>query len=142
MWYYSLSTVQQGEFLKDQSGILVLQRLHNFEPVATKTLHYFLQCINFSGKRCRFLWRKLEQSFLQYIIFFPSFFFFFFFFFVFFFIGPHLQHMEIPRLGVESELQLLAYTTATAMQDPSRACNLHHSSRQCQIPNPLNEARD
>ena len=26
--------------------------------------------------------------------------------------------MEVPRLGVESELQLLAYTTAIAMQDP------------------------
>ena len=29
-----------------------------------------------------------------------------------------LRHMEIPTLGVESELQLLAYTTAIAMQDP------------------------
>ena len=27
--------------------------------------------------------------------------------------------MEVPRLGVKSELQLLAYGTATAMQDPS-----------------------
>ena len=27
--------------------------------------------------------------------------------------GPHLQHMEVPRLGVELELQLLAYTTGT-----------------------------
>ena len=27
---------------------------------------------------------------------------------------PHLWYMEIPRLGVKSELQLLAYTTATA----------------------------
>ena len=26
--------------------------------------------------------------------------------------------MEIPRLGVKSELQLLAYTTATAMREP------------------------
>ena len=33
-------------------------------------------------------------------------------------LGPHLWHMEVPRLGVESELQLPAYTTATAMQDP------------------------
>ena len=32
------------------------------------------------------------------------------------FLGQHPQHMEIPRLGVESELQLPAYTTATAMQ--------------------------
>ena len=27
-------------------------------------------------------------------------------------------HMEVPRLGVESELPLLAYTTATATPDP------------------------
>ena len=36
----------------------------------------------------------------------------------FFFLGPHLQHMDVPRLGVKLELYLLAYTTATAMQDP------------------------
>ena len=40
-----------------------------------------------------------------------------FFFFSFVFLGPHMQHMEVPRLGVELELQLLAYTTATAMWD-------------------------
>ena len=28
------------------------------------------------------------------------------------FLGPHLRHMEVPRLGVKTELQLLAYTTA------------------------------
>ena len=49
-------------------------------------------------------------------------------FFFLFFKGPHLQHMEVPRLGVKSELQLLSYATATAMQDPSRVCNLHHSA--------------
>ena len=46
------------------------------------------------------------------------------------------------RLGVKSELQLPAYTTATAIQDPSHVCNLYHSSRQHQILNPLSEARD
>ena len=29
-------------------------------------------------------------------------------------LGPHPQHMEAPRLGVESELQLPAYITVTA----------------------------
>ena len=48
--------------------------------------------------------------------------------------------MEVPRLGVESELQLLAYTTVTAMPDPSYACDLHHSSEQHQILNPPSEA--
>ena len=40
--------------------------------------------------------------------------------------------MEIPRLGIISELQLPAYTTATAMWDLSCVCNLHHNSQQGQ----------
>ena len=36
----------------------------------------------------------------------------------FFKIGMHLRYMEVPRLGVESELQLLAYTIATARSKP------------------------
>ena len=50
--------------------------------------------------------------------------------------------MEVPSLGTELELQLPAYTTATATSDPSHVCNLHHSSRQRQMPHPLTEARD
>ena len=42
------------------------------------------------------------------------------------FLGLHLRHVEVPRLGVESELQLPAYTTATVTQ----------------ILNPLIETRD
>ena len=53
-----------------------------------------------------------------------------------------MRHMEVPRLGVESELQPPAYTRATAMPDPSRICDLHHSLRQCWILNPLSEVRD
>ena len=41
--------------------------------------------------------------------------------------------MEIPRLEVESELPLLAYTTVTAIRDPSLVCNLLHNSVQCWI---------
>ena len=61
-------------------------------------------------------------------------------FFSLFLLALHPQHMEVPRLGVESELQLLAAATAT--WDPSCYCDLHHRSRQCQILNPLSEARD
>ena len=61
---------------------------------------------------------------------------------IFFFLRPNLWHMEIPRLGVELELQLPAYTTNSAMPDPSCICNLHHSLKQCQILSPLREARD
>ena len=50
--------------------------------------------------------------------------------------------MEVPRLGIESELQLPAYITAAAMQDPNRIFNLHHSSWHRQILKPLSEARD
>ena len=66
-----------------------------------------------------------------------------FFLSFFFFLGLHLWHMEVPRLRVKSELQLPAYSTATATPDlPSRVCNLHNSSRQRQILNPLSEDRD
>ena len=58
------------------------------------------------------------------------------------FLGLHLQLAEVPRLGVESELQLPAYATATATPDPSCICDLRHSSQQCLILNPLSEARD
>ena len=62
---------------------------------------------------------------------FNFFFLFFFLFFLFFFLWPYLQHMEVSGLGVKSELQLLAYATATTTQDLSHVCNLHHSSWQC-----------
>ena len=62
----------------------------------------------------------------------------------FFFLNSHTHSIwkEVPRLGVEFELQLLAYTTATAMQDPSHICKLHHNSWQRQILNPLSKVRD
>ena len=41
--------------------------------------------------------------------------------------------MEVPQLGVELELHLLAYTIATAMPDPSYICDLQHTSWQRQI---------
>ena len=67
------------------------------------------------------------------------------FLFSFFFFG---LFRDIPavyggsRRGVKMELQLPAYATATAMPDPNRVCDLHHSSQQCQIFKPLNKARD
>ena len=35
-----------------------------------------------------------------------------------FFLGPHPWHMEVPRLGVEPELQLPVYTTAHSNANP------------------------
>ena len=63
-------------------------------------------------------------------------------FFFLFLLGLHLQHMEVLRLEVDLELQLPAYTIATAMPDLSCVCDLHHSSWPCQILNPLSEAGD
>ena len=54
--------------------------------------------------------------------------------------------MEILRLGVESELQLPAYTIATAyptaMWDPSCVCDLYYRVKKCRILNPPSGAKD
>ena len=63
-------------------------------------------------------------------------------FFFWSFLGPHSLHVEVPRLGVQSELQQPAYPRATATRDPSRVCDLPYSSRQCRILNPLSKARN
>ena len=55
---------------------------------------------------------------------------------------PHPWHIEVLRLRVKLELQLPAYITVTATQDPSHVCDLHHSPGQRWIPDPLNETRD
>ena len=49
---------------------------------------------------------------------------------VFFLLGPNPRHREVPRLGVESELQLQVYATATATATATPDLN------------PLSEARD
>ena len=54
----------------------------------------------------------------------------------------HLRHMEVPSPGVQLELQLLAYTTATAMPDPSWVFDLYRGLWQHGILNPLGKARD
>ena len=59
-------------------------------------------------------------------------------FYFFCFLGPHLWHIEVPRLGGKSELQL----PATATQNLNLVSTLNHSSQQHQILNPLSEARD
>ena len=57
-----------------------------------------------------------------------------------FFQGLHLQHMEVLRLGVQRELQLPAYATAT----PDPNCKLQPTLQlwAMQILNPLRESRD
>ena len=50
------------------------------------------------------------------------------------------QYMDLPRLGLELQLHLPAYTIATAMPDPSSICDSNPSSQQCQILSSLSEA--
>ena len=64
----------------------------------------------------------------------------YFFFFSPCFLRLHPWHVEVPRLGVESKLQLPAHTTAT--RDPSRVCDLQPQLMAMRIPNPLSGARD
>ena len=58
------------------------------------------------------------------------------------FLWLHQRRMEVPRLRVESEVQLPAYTTATATRDLSCISDLHHNSWQMWFLNPLRKARD
>ena len=50
--------------------------------------------------------------------------------------------MEVPRLGVNLELQLPAYTTATAMWDPATYAAYTTAQGNAGSLNPLSEARD
>ena len=60
-----------------------------------------------------------------------------------FFLGLHLRHIDVPRLGVESELKL-----RTRSQPQAKTSELHLgtmsqlSGRQLWILNPLSEARE
>ena len=65
-----------------------------------------------------------------------------FIFLFLFFLGLHPRHMKVPGLGVESELLPLAYAIAKATRDPKHICDLHQSSRQLRIHNPLLETKD
>ena len=50
--------------------------------------------------------------------------------------------MEVPRIGIESELQLPVYAIVTATRDPSCVCDLYYSLQQHRILNPLSDAQD
>ena len=67
---------------------------------------------------------------------------FFLIYYLLIFLGLCLKHMEVPGPGVESEVQLLPCTTATATLDLSRICDLFCSLQQHQILNPPSLAKD
>ena len=49
-------------------------------------------------------------------------------------LGPHPQHMDVPRLGVKSELQLQAYATAVATWDLSQSAT--YTAAYGNVPDP------
>ena len=60
--------------------------------------------------------------------------------FCFCFLGPRPWHMEVPRLGIDLELQTQADTTATEMPEPSLVSNLHYRLWQRWILNLMSQA--
>ena len=65
-------------------------------------------------------------------------FFFFFFFFGLFRAVPTAYEGSQAR----SQIRIVAYTTVTAMTDPSNICELYHGLWQCWILNSLSKAGD
>ena len=75
------------------------------------------------------------ESFLVFLVFWRG-------FFVFLpCLGPLPRHMEVPRLGVEWELSRLPTPEPQQRGIKATVCNLHHSSRQRRILNPLSKSR-
>ena len=64
---------------------------------------------------------------------------FLFFFFIYFLL---FRATPAARGSSQTRGQIRAYPTATAMQDLSHVCSLHHRSWQHQIADPLSEPRD
>ena len=82
---------------------------------------------SYGSSRFSFL-RNLHTVFHSGWFFFSIYLFIYLIFIYLVFLGLYPRPMEVPRLGVKSELQLPTHTKATAVQDPSHICNLHHSS--------------
>ena len=101
-----------------------------------------VSCFNLHFPDNVWCWESFDMPIFHLYIFFSEQVFYSFFFFFLVFLEPQLWHMEVPSLGVESELQLQAYSTATITWDPNHICDLYHSSWQCRILNSLSEARD
>ena len=127
----------QNQRKLNQKTQLIVSLKDGFPEESTSTQSHEEQAEIQQAKKCRKRfkseeqrpWKNIQmQSVFRKQIHFQKLFFFFFCF-----LEPYLQHMEVPRLGVHSELQLLAYATATAMPDLSQVFDLHHSSQQRQI---------
>ena len=113
-------------FLVVKSGSLTNKITTEWPPLVYSK--YLIQCYYTCSKQVQIYIKAIFQIF--------------FFFFFFCFLGPCPWHMEVPRLGIKSELQLPAYATTIATWDLCRICDLHHSSQQCWILNPLSKTRD
>ena len=135
-WFQGCSSFKQdlSSLSRNQTQVAVVKALNpSHQTTRTNRLDVGLWSLSSlersSAKRLRVV-KQVKRLFIYLFI------------YLFCFLGPHSQHMEVPRLGVKSELQPPAYATATATSDLSRIFDLYHSSRQRQILNPRSEARD
>ena len=62
-----------------------------------------------------FLWLSFVYIYTKYIYIYVKYI--YIYIYTYPFLGPHPWHMEVPRLGVKSELEPPTYTTATATWD-------------------------
>ena len=106
-----------------------------FQPDETHMRSFIFKRTVYQNQPDFLSWVARRYRILPFLIFL-----FFFFFFFCFSVAPAAY--PSPMLGVKSGLQLLACATATATPDLSHICDLHHSSQQHWIINPLREARD
>ena len=117
----------------------VLYLLNHKEKSVKFSFQFFLLLKQWVLLSCRMKWGQFHE-----LISVVWFYFLFILFVCFVFSRAKLVAHGGSQARGRIELQLPAYTraTATATWDPSRVCDLHHSLRQCRILNPLSEARD
>ena len=96
---------------------------------------YFKQCLAYSIHSIMLPVIVLLQTFL--VVFFI-----FYFIFCLFRAALKAYGSSRARGQIRAVAASLPTAVALAIQDPSWVCDLHHSSRQCQILNPLSDARD
>ena len=119
-----ISSVKRAWYLPF-SHLQGLNEMPNVKCIAQCVLKH--SSFNMQSLWLSLLWLPLLDLFL-----FIYYFHFFWSFFVL--LWPHPQHMEVPRLGVQLELQQCRIRAVSATYT--------HSSRQQRILNPLSEARE
>ena len=105
-------------------------------------MHYLFSLIISNLKRSIFLIQVKNYQVILFACFIFCFVRFVCFVFPFLFLKPCLCHMDAPGVRAGTGAANMVYTTATTTLDLSHICDLCCNLQQCQILNPLSEARD